>query len=91
MLDKAVKEEGFFGNQNTVCRPIAFEWRSTVELLKNRFPEFDMRANESPSTYGRQRLLPALPDGARQCSQGVDAESTPNQPNPLNWSELAKA
>lgn len=40
-LDKAVHEIGFFGNQNTVCKPTAAKWRSTVERLKQRFPAFD--------------------------------------------------
>ena len=31
---KAVKELGFFGNQNTVCRPTAEKWNFTVERLK---------------------------------------------------------
>lgn len=36
-LDQAVKEIGFFGNQNTVCKPTALKWRSTVDRLKERF------------------------------------------------------
>ena len=36
-LDQAVKEIGFFGNQNTVCKPTAPKWRSTVDRLKERF------------------------------------------------------
>lgn len=40
-LEKAVQEIGLFGNQNTVCKPTAPKWRSTVERLKERFPEFD--------------------------------------------------
>lgn len=31
---KAVKEIGFFGNQNSVCRPTAEKWSFTVERLK---------------------------------------------------------
>ena len=31
---KAVKEIGFFGNQNTVCRPTAEKWSFTVDRLK---------------------------------------------------------
>lgn len=31
---KAVKEAGFFGNQNTVCRPTAEKWNYTVSRLK---------------------------------------------------------
>jgi hypothetical protein len=33
----AVKELGFFGNQNTVCKPTAPKWRSTVDRLVQRF------------------------------------------------------
>ena len=36
-LEKAVQEIGFFGNQNTVCKPTTPKWRSTVERLKERF------------------------------------------------------
>jgi hypothetical protein len=43
-LEKAVQEIGLFGNQNTVCKPTTPKWRSTVERLKERFPNFD---NES--------------------------------------------
>ena len=38
---KAVQEIGMFGNQNTICKPTTPKWRSTVERLKERFPEFD--------------------------------------------------
>ena len=34
-LKEAVKEPGFFGNQNTVARPRSPKWNSTVERLKN--------------------------------------------------------
>ena len=33
-VNKAVKEIGFFGNQNSVCRPTAEKWNFTVERLK---------------------------------------------------------
>jgi len=33
----AYDELGFFGNQNTVCKPTAPRWRSTVERLKEKF------------------------------------------------------
>lgn len=35
-LEDAVQEIGFFGNQNTVCKPTTPKWRSTVERLKDR-------------------------------------------------------
>jgi hypothetical protein len=40
-LDQAVQKLGMFGNQNTVCRPQAQTWRSTVDSLKTYFPSFD--------------------------------------------------
>ena len=33
----AIKEKGFFGNQNSVARPTAAKWDHTVERLKKRF------------------------------------------------------
>ena len=36
-LNEAVKETGFFGNQNTVCKPVTKKWQHTVERLKKRF------------------------------------------------------
>jgi hypothetical protein len=41
ILETAVQEIGLFGNQNTVCKPTAPKWRSTVERLKEKFPNFD--------------------------------------------------
>lgn len=42
-VEKAVQEIGLFGNQNTVCKPTATKWRTTVEQLKQRFPKFDAK------------------------------------------------
>ncbi|MBL4884743.1 MAG: DUF91 domain-containing protein [Planctomycetaceae bacterium] len=36
-LNKAIKETGFFGNQNSAARPRAAKWLHTVERLKKRF------------------------------------------------------
>lgn len=36
-LGDAVDELGFFGNQNTVCKPVTPKWRHTVERLKERW------------------------------------------------------
>lgn len=36
-LEGAIKETGFFGNQNTVCKPTAKKWGFTVDRLKKRF------------------------------------------------------
>jgi hypothetical protein len=35
-LEKAIKEKGFFGNQNSVARPKARKWVHTIERLKQR-------------------------------------------------------
>lgn len=40
-LEKAIYEIGLFGNQNTVCKPTTPKWRSTVDRLKEKFPNFD--------------------------------------------------
>ena len=32
--EKAVKELGFFGNQNSVCKPRNEKWEFTIERLK---------------------------------------------------------
>jgi hypothetical protein len=40
-LENAVREIGLFGNQNTVCKPTTPKWRSTVERLKAKFPDFE--------------------------------------------------
>jgi len=36
-LAQAVREKGFFGNQNTVARPRTSKWPRTVERLRARF------------------------------------------------------
>ncbi len=36
-LEKAVKEKGFFGNQNSAAKPRAKKWSHTVERLKKRW------------------------------------------------------
>lgn len=41
--NKAVKEVGFFGNQNTVCQPTSPKWRHTVERLKTFFQNWNGR------------------------------------------------
>jgi hypothetical protein len=40
-VEKAVQEFGMFGNQNTVCKPTAQKWRTTVERLKEKFSGYD--------------------------------------------------
>lgn len=36
-LDEAIKEKGFFGNQNSAAKPKAKKWVHTIERLKKRF------------------------------------------------------
>lgn len=36
-LNNPISEIGFFGNQNTVCRPRTQKWNFTVETLKKKF------------------------------------------------------
>ncbi len=36
-VEKAIKEKGFFGNQNSVAKPRTPKWDHTVERLKKRF------------------------------------------------------
>lgn len=38
---EAYDEIGFFGNQNTVCRPETPKWRYIVERLKTKFTKWD--------------------------------------------------
>jgi hypothetical protein len=40
-LSQAVQEVGMFGNQNSVCKPTTPKWRTTVERLKEQFPDYD--------------------------------------------------
>ena len=40
-VTEAVQEVGMFGNQNTVCKPTASKWRSTVDRLKSHFTDWD--------------------------------------------------
>lgn len=39
--ERAIKEVGLFGNQNSVCQPTAPKWRHTVERLKESFPNWN--------------------------------------------------
>ena len=40
-LEEAVRERGFFGNQNTVARPTTSKWQFTIERLKKLFHIID--------------------------------------------------
>ena len=37
-VEHAISELGFFGNQNTICKPITPKWRLTVDRLMQVFP-----------------------------------------------------
>lgn len=39
---EAVNEVGFFGNQNTVCKPTTPKWRYTIEKLKRYFRNWNI-------------------------------------------------
>jgi hypothetical protein len=43
--DQAINETGFFGNQNSVCKPATPKWRHTVEQLKRHFTNWDSHKN----------------------------------------------
>jgi hypothetical protein len=36
-IKEAIKEKGFFVNQNSVARPVAAKWEHTIQRLKKRF------------------------------------------------------
>ena len=41
-IDQAVRQVGFFGNQNSVCRPRVAKWAHTVNTLKSKWKiDFD--------------------------------------------------
>jgi len=41
-LSEAARQVGFFGNQNSVCRPRVAKWNYTVNTLKGRWkPNLD--------------------------------------------------
>ena len=48
-LTRAVQEIGLFGNQNTICKPTAPKWRSTVDRLKEKFPDFNKPTSRAPN------------------------------------------
>ena len=43
--DQAINETGFFGNQNSVCKPATPKWRHTVEQLKRHFTNWNSHKN----------------------------------------------
>jgi hypothetical protein len=47
-LEHAIHEVGFFGNQNSVCKPKAAKWTHTVDRLKQLFPVSDTASGVSP-------------------------------------------
>ncbi|MHB8891192.1 MAG: nuclease [Candidatus Limnocylindrales bacterium] len=48
-LNKAIQEIGLFGNQNTVCQPVAPKWRHTVDRLEELMPGY---ALTTPAAHG---------------------------------------
>lgn len=53
---QAINETGFFGNQNSVCKPATPKWRHTVERLKRYFTDWNSHVNGAYDnvTYGTQ-------------------------------------
>jgi hypothetical protein len=53
---QAINETGFFGNQNSVCKPATPKWRHTVERLKRHFTDWNSHLNRTDDsvTYGAQ-------------------------------------
>jgi hypothetical protein len=47
-LEQAVKEKGFFGNQNSAAKPKSKKWPHTVERLKQRWDTPAARSNPAP-------------------------------------------
>jgi len=58
-LERAVQEIGMFGNQNTVCKPTTPKWRSTVDRLKEVFPNFDADGTQPEHPADRKKRAPA--------------------------------
>jgi hypothetical protein len=51
---QAINETGFFGNQNSVCKPATPKWRHTVERLKRHFTDWNSHLDgaDVSVTYG---------------------------------------
>lgn len=62
-VEKAIQEIGMFGNQNTVCKPTTPKWRSTVERLKEVFPNFEADDTQSEHTANSKKHAPADASG----------------------------
>jgi Endonuclease NucS len=73
-LENAVQEIGLFGNQNTVCKPTAPKWRSTVDRLKKEFRHFD--DTHSTSTNGTPHANVRDPPSATANSGGAPMSAT---------------
>ncbi|MBN1906965.1 MAG: DUF91 domain-containing protein [Deltaproteobacteria bacterium] len=58
-LENAVQEIGMFGNQNTVCKPTTPKWRSTVDRLKEVFPNYDTDRSQPAHTGDHEKLVHA--------------------------------
>jgi hypothetical protein len=50
--EQAFWEPGLFGNQNTVCKPTALKWRSTVDRLKQRSPKVKRKPHQNSTRRG---------------------------------------
>lgn len=59
--EKAFNEVGLFGNQNSVCQPVAASWRHTVERLKTVFANWDAETLRLKEKYLAPAKAPDLP------------------------------
>ncbi len=61
-LSNSISELGFFGNQNTVCRPRTSKWAHTVERLRHHFPAAASSTHEPPENEN-MNLTPGSASG----------------------------
>lgn len=51
--EQAFHKVGFFGNQNSACKPTTPKWRKTVERLKERFANWDKDQRTQSQCFSR--------------------------------------
>jgi hypothetical protein len=76
-VERAVQEVGFFGNQNTVCKPVTPKWRHTVDRLKQLLPGYDGSATTSVVSL-RARSQPSTADSPADDRSAVRAPAEAN-------------
>ena len=68
---EAVKRGGFFGNQNTVCRPTAAKWRHTIERLTREIEELKERAVQG-ELFDEAGRLAAIEQSIEEKTEEID-------------------